>query len=183
VVFLDRDGVINEYPGDFNYVARLEEFKLLPHVRTPLEKLCAAGYHLFVVSTQAGVSKGLYTRKDLDAMDAAMKKELGGKVNFDGIFYCTHRSEENCSCRKPKTGLLERGLAHLTQQGLSVDKGRSFFIGDSIVDVQTGKNAGVRTILVFSGREKKENRTAWQAVPDHTADALAQAADIILNNP
>ncbi len=154
VVFLDRDGVINKYPGDFKYVTRIEEFRLLSNVRPALEKLTSAGLKMFIVSNQAGVSKGLYTLRDLDEMDRHMLEELGEAVKFSGIFYCIHRADENCSCRKPKTGLVEKVFAYLKNQRIEVDRQNSYFIGDSIVDIQTGQAAGLKTILVFSGREK-----------------------------
>ena len=88
---MDRDGVINKYPGDSNYVTRVEEFKLLPNVKPALEKLTAAGFKMFIVSNQAGVSKGLYTQQNLEAIDKRMIEKLGEKVKFSGILYCVHR--------------------------------------------------------------------------------------------
>ena len=180
VVFLDRDGVINKYPGDFKYVTNVEGFKILPNVKPALEKLTAAGFKLFVVSNQAGVAKGLYSQQDLNEIDQRMAFELGEKVIFSEILYCTHSPEENCSCRKPKTGLLEEVFADLKKQGFSVDKANSYFIGDSMIDIETGQAAGIKTILVFSGREKPENQLHWNRIPDYKADDLASAVQIII---
>jgi len=179
LVFLDRDGVINEYPGDKNYVTGIDFFHILPRSKSALEKLTAAGFRIYVVSNQAGVSKGLYSRETLDQIDAKMARELGEKVKFSGILYCTHRPEESCACRKPKTGLLDKVFAGLAETGEVIDRENSYFIGDSLIDVQTGRAAGLKTILVFSGKEKSGNQLNWAYKPDHIADDLAGAVEII----
>jgi D-glycero-D-manno-heptose 1,7-bisphosphate phosphatase len=182
LIFLDRDGVINEYPGDFKYVTGLEGFHILPNVKPALEKLIAAGFKLYIVSNQAGVSKGLYTRDNLWEMDKRMIEELGGKVKLSGIFYCTHGPEENCACRKPKTGMIDRVYADLKDQGLEIDKIHSYFVGDSMIDMETGQSAGLKTILVFSGREKPQNQLHWDHIPDYKVDDLSSAAQIIISS-
>lgn len=179
-VFLDRDGVINRYPGHHKYVTSVKEFRLLPGVGKALRRLNQAGLPLFIVSNQAGVSKGIYPQETLDEITRRMLRRLGKGIAFRGIYYCTHLAEERCSCRKPATGLVEKGLALLEGCGSRVDRERSFFVGDSIADVQTGRQAGLKTILVFSGREKPENKPGWGAIPDFTAADLPDAAEIIL---
>ena len=179
VVFLDRDGVINKYPGDFKYVTSVKEFKLLPGVKPALEKLIAAGYKLFIVSNQAGVSKGLYTLEALEDINKVLIEKLGKEVKLSGIFYCIHRAEENCACRKPRTGLIDQVFADFDKRGIEIDRRNSYFVGDSIIDVETGQAAGLRTILVFSGREKPENQLNWNRVPDYKAAGLPGAVKII----
>ncbi|MFH0828319.1 MAG: HAD family hydrolase [Candidatus Omnitrophota bacterium] len=179
VVFLDRDGVINKYPGDFKYVASMKDFKLLPGVKPALEKLIAAGFKLFIVSNQAGVSKGLYNRGVLEDINKVLIKKLGEKVEFSGIFYCIHRAEENCACRKPKTGLIDQIFADFNKRGMEIDRRNSYFVGDSIIDVETGQAAGLKTVLVFSGREKPENQLSWRRVPDYKTAGLAGAVKLI----
>jgi histidinol-phosphate phosphatase family protein len=182
IVFLDRDGVINKYPGDFKYVTRVEEFELLPNVKPALQKLVSAGFLLFVVSNQAGVAKGLYSRQDLNDIDLRMAYELGDKVRISEILYCTHHPDELCDCRKPRTGLIDRVFAGIKKQGQEIDLANSYFIGDSMIDMETGQAAGLKTILVFSGREKPQNQLNWDRIPDYKADDLASAAQIILNS-
>ena len=181
-VFLDRDGVINQYPGDFKYVTSLEQFQILPNVKLALERLAAAGFLLYVVSNQAGVAKGFYTSDALKDMEELMIHELGDKVKFTGIFYCLHRPEDNCSCRKPKTGLIDRAVEQLGKAGMEIDRDNSYFVGDSMVDVKTGQAAGLKTILLFSGREKPENQPQWELTPDYQADDLSGAAQIIIRS-
>ena len=106
VVFLDRDGVINKYPGDTKYVNSWQEFYFLPGVKQALRKLTESGYRIFILSNQAGVAKGMYSQQGLDEITANMLREVneaGGSIC--GVYYCVHRDEDNCSCRKPKIGL------------------------------------------------------------------------------
>lgn len=181
VVFLDRDGVINSYPGDFGYVKSWDEFHFLPQIKPALKKLNGYGYKIFVLSNQAGVSKGIYSQDDLDLITENMLKELNASgIDIAGVYYCTHLPEDNCSCRKPKTGLVEKAIEKLQKEGIKIEKSNSYFIGDAIRDVETGKTWGLKTILVFSGRERPENKSNWKTLPDFTAQNLSEAVEIII---
>ncbi|MFA5276328.1 MAG: HAD family hydrolase [Candidatus Omnitrophota bacterium] len=176
LVFLDRDGVINAYPGDKNYVTSWEEFTFLPKAKEAIALLYRAGFQIYLISNQAGVGKGLYTQGTLDAITKNMLKEInvdGG--NIDGVYYCTHPSEQNCSCRKPKTGLID-----LAKQEHSLEINTAFFIGDSMLDMQTAKAAGCQAILVLSGKEKLVNRDNWETKPDFICAGLFEAVQFIL---
>ena len=178
VVFLDRDGVINKYPGNFKYVTSIQEFEILPGSSEAIKLLYEAGYKVFVISNQAGVSKGLYSQQTLGKITNYMSEEIekvGGKLSK--VLYCIHTDEQNCNCRKPKTGLLNQALEDIKE----IDLNNSFFVGDSIRDVKTGKKAGCRTVLVLSGREKIENKANWESMPDFIANNLLEATEIILN--
>ena len=182
VIFLDRDGVINKYPGDFEYVKFWREFHFLPKVKLALKKLNEARFKIFVVSNQAGVSKNIYSQENLDFITKNMLKELKDEgIEISEVYYCTHRQEDNCSCRKPNTGLIEEALNKLKKEGHKVKLEKSYFVGDTIRDIETGKKAGLKTILVFSGKEKPENKDAWQFSPDFTASDLYEAVQEIIN--
>jgi len=178
-VFLDRDGVINRYPGDTEYVKSWEEFHFLPRVKSSLKRLDTGGIKIFIISNQAGVAKGIYSRKALQQITANMLQELK-PAHIEGTYYCTHRSEDNCSCRKPKTGLIKMAMDKMAGEGFKIEHARSYLIGDTISDIQAGKAAGLKTILVFSGKEKPENEKNWQERPDFTCPDLSQAVKIIL---
>jgi histidinol-phosphate phosphatase family protein len=179
-VFLDRDGVINEYPGDLKYVTGWEDFHFLPGAKEALRKLSDKGYKIFIISNQAGVSKGIYSKETLDLITRNMLAELNKySVEISGVYYCIHRTEDNCDCRKPKSGLVKTAVAELKAVGLGIETAKSFFVGDTIRDIETGKNAGLKTILVFSGKEKPENKDSWLCLPDFTARDLLEATDII----
>jgi D-glycero-D-manno-heptose 1,7-bisphosphate phosphatase len=175
VVFLDRDGVINKYPGDTKYVTSLKEFRFLPKAKAALALLKEHGYRVFVVSNQAGVGKGCYSRESLDAITLFMKKEIArAKGELQGVYYCVHRPDANCPCRKPLPGLVH---AAQKEHGLSL-KG-AFFVGDTIRDVAAAKAAGCSSILVLSGKEKLANRNAWDPCPDFVFKNLYAAACFI----
>lgn len=180
-VFLDRDGVINIYPGDFKYVTSPEQFRFLPQVAGALKRLNAAGFKLFVISNQAGVGKGEYSQETLDAITRQMLEELSKSgVSISGVNYCTHPSEANCSCRKPKAGMVYSVIEEQAKNGDTLDIAKSFFIGDTMGDIETAKAAGLKSVLVFSGKEKPQNQANWQHQPDFVASGLSEAADLIL---
>jgi D-glycero-D-manno-heptose 1,7-bisphosphate phosphatase len=175
-IFLDRDGVINKYPGDRNYVTALKDFTFIGGSLSAIKKLTDAGYKIFVISNQAGVTKGLYSRKTLDSMTRLMKRRVasaGGKIQK--VLYCLHTEEQNCSCRKPKDGLFKKAT-----RGVRVDRKNSYFIGDSMRDMKAGRKFGCKTVLVLSGREKLKNSPHWDAAPDFVARDLRTAAENII---
>ncbi|MDD5729644.1 MAG: HAD family hydrolase [Candidatus Omnitrophica bacterium] len=181
VVFLDRDGVINKYPGDTKYVTSLKNFRLLPGVRSALRKLSRGGYKMFVISNQAGVSKKIYSQRTLDIITNYMVSELKkSNAVIDGVYYCIHRSEDNCPCRKPKDGLIKKALKENKIPRLALKN--AFFVGDSVMDLMAAKQAGCKSILVFSGKEKPANSANWETRPDFTAENLPGAVKIILKN-
>lgn len=181
-VFLDRDGVINAYPGDGQYVKGWEEFRFLPGVKAALKRLSDAEFKILVISNQAGVGKGLYSQESLDLITDNLLKDLSAEgIDIFGVYYCTHRKEEDCLCRKPKAGLIDVAISRLKAKGgTDIDLKRSYFVGDTIRDIETGKARHLKTILVFSGKEKPENKDSWQTQPDFTARDLTGAVDIIL---
>ncbi|MBD3245904.1 MAG: HAD-IIIA family hydrolase [Candidatus Omnitrophica bacterium] len=172
VVFLDRDGVINTYPGEGKYVTSPKDLKLIPGSAEGLRLLSQRGFKLFVVSNQSGVARGLYTEKDLEKITKRLRVLLKkNRARVDGIYYCTHHPDEQCHCRKPDTGLLDRALR---EHGLK--PGASCFIGDSFTDMHTAKKFGAKPILVLSGREKISRRDEWPFDPDYIFDNLLLAA-------
>lgn len=177
IIFLDRDGVINKFPGRFKYVESLEDFEFLPRSKEAITLLTNNGYHIFVVSNQAGVTKGIYSQETLDKINRKMIEGIegaGGKI--ERVLYCIHTDAENCDCRKPKVGLITQAL-----QGYKyVDLKEVFFVGDSIRDVKTGKSAGCKTILVLSGRAEIKDRENWEVEPDYIEDNLFKAVENII---
>jgi histidinol-phosphate phosphatase family protein len=172
VIFLDRDGVINKYPGDKLYVTSLAKFRFLPKVKEAIALLTRFGFKIFIASNQAGVGKGIYSQKTLNAITTKMISEIeatGGKIKK--VYYCTHRKDAGCSCRKPKPGMLKKAAKEYKFNLKSV-----FFVGDTIRDCFTAKNAGCKSILVFSGKEKIKNMDSWEILPDMVFNDLFEAA-------
>jgi len=176
-VFLDRDGVINKYPGDTRYVTSLKEFKFLPKAKKAIALLTRRGFALFVISNQAGVGKKLYSRRTLGLITARM---LMGVRNAGGdileVNYCTHRSDENCACRKPRAGLIKR----VKEKYPKIELNKSYFIGDTIRDVMTAQDAGCKSILVLSGKQKLSNQKNWERQPDFVFKDLLEAAQFVV---
>lgn len=179
IIFLDRDGVINKDPAYINkysYVTKWGEFKFLPGAKRAIRKLTEAGYAIYVISNQAGIAKGYFTLTALKDITKKMLREIkksGGKIT--GVFYCPHRNEDNCDCRKPKVGLFQKAL----KKG-KINFKDAFFIGDKIMDVQAGRVIGCKTILVLCGKESLKNRKNWQFKPDYVKRDLPDAVNWIL---
>ena len=178
-VFIDRDGVINKDPGgwtEYSYVTRWEDFHFLPGSLEALKRLRSAGYRSVIISNQQGVGKGYFTEEELDNVTSKMLekiKEAGGDVA--GVYYCTHAKEENCSCRKPKPGLFERA-----EEELGINPEGKYYIGDTERDIQAGGAAGLKTILVLSGKSSKGDVEKWENKPDHVCDSFIDAVKIVL---
>ncbi len=175
VVFLDRDGVINKYPGDRQYVTSLKKFKFLPNAKRAIALLSREGYKIFIASNQAGVGHDIYAQHTLDAITAKMLAEInafGGKI--DKVYYCTHRKDAGCTCRKPKPGMLKKAAKEFK---FSL-KG-AYFIGDTARDVFTAQAAGCKSILVLTGKEKKANQKNWEVKPDFVFKDLLAAAKFL----
>ncbi len=142
--FLDRDGTLVVEMG---YLASPRDLELLPGVPQALRLLREAGYALIVISNQSGVGRGFFPLANVHAAMARLRWELRANgVELDAIYFCPHRPDDGCSCRKPGTGLLEQAAADL---GLLL--GRSVMIGDKLLDVATGQRAGARAVLVRTG--------------------------------
>ncbi len=175
-VFLDRDGTIIEEVGYLNHVSR---FRLFPFVAAAIHRLNDAGFPVIVVTNQSGVGRGYFPESLVHTVNELMTQQLakaGAKI--DAIYYCPHTSAENCSCRKPRTGMLD-----LAAHEHALDLQRSFVVGDRYGDMDLARNAHARSVLVRTGYG--EGELAWHAAkrswqPDFVAEDLTQAADWIL---
>jgi D-glycero-D-manno-heptose 1,7-bisphosphate phosphatase len=175
-IFLDRDGVINCDPGGKRYVTSWEKFRFVSQAKQAIARLTRKNFKIFIISNQAGVGKGLYSQKTLDLITSNMLREIEkAKGKISEVYYCTHRKEDNCSCRKPKIGLIRKA-----SKRRRINFKKSFFIGDTIRDVDTAKRLGCRSILVLSGKEKLTNRKNWQIQPDLIFKNLYSAVEFIL---
>ncbi|MBF0511896.1 MAG: HAD-IIIA family hydrolase [Candidatus Omnitrophica bacterium] len=171
---------MNEFPGNGAYVTKVKDFHFIPGAREAIRDLTRDGYQIFVISNQAGVGKGVYSLDKLKRIDANMIKgvqKLGGKIRKS--FYCTHRSDAGCTCRKPGIGLLKKALKSLNKTITHAQK--AFFVGDTEGDIKTGHNAGCKTIFALSGREDRRYMRRWTLKPDYIVKDLKAAVPIIQN--
>lgn len=156
-VFLDRDGVITQDPP--HYAHKLSQFKLIPRSAEAIKLLNKKGFEVIVVSNQSGVARGYYQEKDIKIFNRAMEEELKNKcADIDAIYYCPHHPEAeieqyrvDCDCRKPKPGMLKQA-----EKDLNLDLEESFMIGDKWSDIEAGRRAGCRSIMVRTGHGKDE---------------------------
>lgn len=178
-IFVDRDGVINKDPGDwtkYNYVTDPKDLQFIPGALEALRLLNLSGIKVIVISNQAGVSKGYFSKKELDEVDSKMIREArkaGGDI--ERSYYCVHKDEDNCNCRKPKPGLLEMAAR---QHG--IDLKDTYFVGDSLVDAAAGAKAGCKTIFVLSGKTTLAEMKRWNHKPDYVFKDLLEAVKWIL---
>lgn len=143
-MILDRDGTINI---DSGYVHKIEDFKFIPGTFHALSKF-QENFFLFIYTNQAGIGYGLYSEEEFKKVNNYMLNRLKAEgIEIKKVLYCPHRPEDNCECRKPKTGLLEQ-LIH----NYSIDRKKSYVVGDKTVDIKFGENAGMNTILVETGK-------------------------------
>ncbi len=176
-VFLDRDGTLI---AEANYLHRPDQVQIFPATPIGLKKLCAAGYKLFIVSNQSGVGRGYFTMADVDAVNAHMAAELArGGIRFDAIYIAPEAPGQPSRGRKPSPQFLFDA-----RDEFGVDLARSFLVGDKVIDLECGWNAGVRkSILVRTGYgaevERDEPETISRAV---VVDDLDGAAEWILKN-
>lgn len=172
-VFLDRDGVINV---DYGYVHEIEHFKFIPGAKKALRKLSATDYKVIVITDQSGIGRGYYTEEDAKKVNNYMINELSKEgATVSGIYYCPHAPEANCRCRKPKIFLLQKA-----KRDFNIDLSKSYFIGDKTKDIQTGINAGCKTIIVMTGKAGADKE--FDSQPDFTARDLLDAVDYIIQN-
>ena len=168
-VFLDRDGVINanlERNGRPVAPTSLAEFRILPGVADAARRLKRAGFLLVIVTNQPDVADGLTAKATVEAMHA----EILRRLPIDDIMVCFHADRDNCSCRKPKPGmLLEAAAKH------GIDLAASYLVGDRWRDVRAGHAAGCRTIFVDYGYPQDQ-----PAQPDKVVRSLREAADFIV---
>ncbi len=176
-VFLDRDGVINRDSPD--YIKSWKEFEFIPGSIDAIADLTCRGYSIFIISNQSAVGRQLASRSEIDQIFNNMRQTVeseGGRIT--DIFYCPHRPEDQCECRKPKPGLIFQA-----RQKYNIDLSTAVMVGDSLTDIECAKNAGCGyTILVESGYKKIDPET-WpnnSCKPDHIAPDLRRAADWII---
>lgn len=178
-VFIDKDGTLIE---DVPYNVDPELIQLTPGAIEGLRLISEAGYQLIVITNQSGVARGYFPESALVAVEERVRQLL---IKFDiylaGFYYCPHHPDGvvqslaiACACRKPEPGLLLRSAADR-----DIDLARSWFIGDILNDVEAGRRAGCKTILINNG-----NETEWQLspqrAPHYTVADLVEAARVIV---
>jgi D,D-heptose 1,7-bisphosphate phosphatase len=148
-VFLDRDGTLNEDPG---YISDPSLVKLFPGTGEALSALKKNGFILIVISNQSGIARGLLKKENVEAVNSKINFLLSTySAQIDAFYYCPahpdYSSDEECECRKPSPKLVFEAA-----KDFNIDLTKSYLIGDTVSDINCGKNAGIKTILVKTGQ-------------------------------
>jgi D-glycero-D-manno-heptose 1,7-bisphosphate phosphatase len=180
-VFFDRDGTINE---EIDFVKNPDELRLIENAAKAIRKINSLGLKSIIVSNQSGIARGFFTETELkiinDRLVELLKKE---NAFLEHIYYCPHHPEgtvkeysKNCDCRKPKTGLIEKA-----EKDYNLDLINSFMIGDMLRDLECGLNAGLKTILVRTGKGEETLRILprYNYNIDYIAKDLIDAVNFI----
>ncbi len=181
-IFLDKDGTLVE---NVPYNVEIKKQVLLPYVGETLHLLQKSGFSLIVVSNQSGIARGLFTEEGLGKIADNLRELLADYgVRLDGFYYCPHLPPEmqgtvakyaiTCDCRKPASGLFYKAA-----EELAIDLTQSWMIGDILDDIEAGKHAGCKTILVDSGNET-EWKITKKRVPNFITANMKQAGSCIL---
>jgi|SaaInlStandDraft_1057018.scaffolds.fasta_scaffold227889_1 D-glycero-D-manno-heptose 1,7-bisphosphate phosphatase len=153
ILFLDRDGVINV---EKNYVHKIQDFRLIDSFVEGVMPFVKNGFSIIIITNQSGIGRGYYSLsqyKNLEEHIFKIMKNL--KIPILGIYYCPHLPSDNCMCRKPKPGMIEKACSDY-----NVDKSTSILVGDKLSDVVCGKNSGIKNnFLVRTGHPIKEDLT------------------------
>lgn len=174
-VFLDRDGTINEEVG---YLDNPADLRLIPGAAEAIRLLNDAGVPVIVVTNQAGIGRGYFSEARVKAIHERLAKLLAAHgAHLNAIYYCPHHPDDGCDCRKPNPGMLKRAA-----EEHGIDLGRSFVVGDKVSDVEAGRRAGCRTVLVLTGygTEAQEMFKRLDFQPNFTARDLLEAVRWIL---
>ena len=170
-IFLDRDGVINK---EVNYLHKIQDFEFINGIFDACHHFKSLGYFIVIVTNQSGIARNIYKDEDYQNLSNWMIKQFQNKgIDILDVFHCPHGPESQCSCRKPKPGMLiEAKNKH------DIDMVNSWLIGDKESDIVAANNAGiVNTILVKSGH--KINVVDSNA--KYILDSIQQANQVIIN--
>jgi D-glycero-D-manno-heptose 1,7-bisphosphate phosphatase len=169
VAVLDRDGTI---VVDRGYLSDPDGLEFLPHAVDGLRRLRESGYRIVVVTNQSGVGRGYFPPAAVDAMNARLRMMFEGiGVPLAGIYVCPHAPQDGCDCRKPALGLMTRAAAEL-----GFDPRLCVVIGDKPSDVEFGRRAGARAVLISSDATPAAASAGHAAAPHDVARNLLEAA-------
>lgn len=171
-VFLDRDGVLTKERG---FISKIDEIELFSYVPECIKKIHKKGYLAIVITNQSGVSRGLFTEKQLLEIHKKIIRETG----VEAIYYCPHHIQGKieryrilCDCRKPSIGLIRQACREF-----DIDMGNSYMVGDRASDILTGINAQVKTVLLESGYGSKNLEESVKA--DYIMDDLRDFVEFL----
>jgi D-glycero-D-manno-heptose 1,7-bisphosphate phosphatase len=175
-VILDRDGVLNREAEGFGYILEPAQFHWLPGALDALATLHRAGIYLTVATNQSGVGRGLMTLAQLEAVHERMRSEAARHgAPLGAVLFCPHSPDDGCACRKPGPGLILEALA---RSGFSAEE--TMVVGDDQRDLEAASRAGVRAVLVRTGKGRRTELSLPHGREIPTYDDLSQLAHAIV---
>ena len=176
-VFLDRDGTVSEEVG---YLYDSSMYRIFPWTGPAIQRLNAKGLHVILATNQSGIGRGYFTEDMVHRVHRKLSDEIGRSgARLDATYFCPHTPDSCRDCRKPHPGMLYRA-----RDEMAVDLETSYMVGDRQTDVEAGKAAGTRTILVMTGdgpNQRDQYRNS-EVQPDYFANTLSDAVDWILED-
>ena len=176
-VFLDRDGTVSEEVG---YMFDVSLFQVFPWTGPAIRRINDSGMQVILATNQSGIARGYF----VESMVHSVHEKLGTEIakagaRLDAAYFCPHLPDACTDCRKPNSGMLYRA-----RDEMGINLAESYMVGDRYTDIQTGKVAGTRTVLVMTGdgRKEREEHGNTEIQPDFFAENLSEAADIILKD-
>jgi D-glycero-D-manno-heptose 1,7-bisphosphate phosphatase len=178
-VFLDRDGTINV---EKNYLHKVEDFEFIPGSPEAIKRLKDAGFIVIVVSNQSGIARGYFDEQALETLHRHVQEELAEHgTSIDAFYFCPHHPEQGlgaykvvCECRKGAPGML---LQAAREHGIDLEQ--SFMVGDKLADIEAGRRAGCRSVLVLTGYGESVAQKQKMATVEKCQN-LSVAVDLIL---
>ncbi len=168
VIFLDRDGTINQLKKGQKYICDLKDVKLNKNVQNTLIQLKKFWYKLIVITNQTWVWAWYYTQEQAEEVNNEIEKQLW--FTFDKIYSCYHHPDENCSCRKPKIKNVQQAIEYF-----NIDVEQSYFVWDNEKDIQTWKNIWCKkTILIWD-----KNIENFTVKPNFVVKIFSEILEII----
>ncbi len=146
-IFFDRDGVINKERKD--YVKTVSELEIFSNIVIPIKKLIKMGFLIVVITNQSAINRGFTTHQDISDIHSTIQQFLQkNDARIDNFYYCPHKPDEHCDCRKPNPGLILRAVSEL-----KIDLQKSWMIGDNETDVEAAVKAGCKYYKINSNDE------------------------------
>ncbi len=172
-VFLDRDGTVIE---EAEYLHEPERIRVLPNALEGMKRFQDMGYRIVLITNQPGIGIGYYSKEDFYRVNRALFKQVSAAgILVDKVYFCPHSKSEKCDCRKPGQALIRRAA-----EDLNLDLTRSVMIGDKTSDIETGRRAGMKTVIVRTGFGGKDGE--YDIKPDWIAGDLLDAAEQVLHS-
>jgi D-glycero-D-manno-heptose 1,7-bisphosphate phosphatase len=165
-VFLDRDGTLMR---DVDYCDDPKDVHVFAGATEALRRLKASGYKLVVITNQSDIGRGYFDEQQYRMVERELNRQIGFGI-IDASYHCPHAPKEKCKCRKPAPDLVVSAA-----RDLHLDLRHSFFVGDKRTDIECGRNAGLKTILIRTGYGKETPA----AMADFVANDLQELADLI----